>query len=113
MREHHEPKQKSLEFFEVLSTYRIIIEEGRVFNRRGREYKAINEISGRVPVCVPTKSKTGPIYRYQVIWWKATGQWPILTIHHLDDIPHHDWFSNLVQASQGENNYFKIAKGVI
>lgn len=109
MRNTHDPKQPCDLTLQILGTYTVLPEEGRVISPEGYEYCAISEYTKRVMVYVGLKGILKPrsIFRYHVVWWKATGKWPTLTIHHLDDIPNHDWFSNLVMVTIAENNAFK------
>jgi hypothetical protein len=44
---------------------------------------------------------------HRLAWFYVTGQWPINTIDHDDTIKHHNWFSNLREATHNEQQQNK------
>lgn len=96
---------RSIEFLRVIVTYHIDIQLGRVYNSNGSEIGGRNPDDGRISCCISVKElhKSITVPRTHLVWWKATGKWPIQIIDHIDDIPYHDWFSNLQELTHRGN----------
>lgn len=39
---------------------------------------------------------------HRLAWFYVTGNWPIMTVDHIDTIKHHNWFINLREATMSE-----------
>lgn len=102
---HHIPKLKPTDIMMTLKSFKVIVNEGRVISAKGYEYCNIDRETRRVNVNIWSKihKRNFVIFRYHIIWWKATGSWPTQLVDHIDGVSYHDWFSNLQYLSQKQN----------
>lgn len=98
----HIPRQPSEEQFEFLESLRVDIDAGRVWRADGFEYCCICTFQGRVSIPWYNDGKYATFRRYHIVWWRAKGYWPRMTIDHKDRIRHHDWIENLKEATMSE-----------
>lgn len=95
----------------------IDVEKGKIFCKEtrgiGSQYKIGDEIKGSrrsndyIDISLQKfRSHWGSskIPRSHIIWWKATGKWPIGVIDHINNIKDDDRISNLRDVSFSENS---------
>lgn len=93
------PKPPTSKMLKFLEQYRIDIEEGKVYNNRGGPDVGFVHSRGYVKIKVAGRTTN----RSHIIWWKATGEWPIQELDHKDRIKSHDWYSNLEPKTHAQN----------
>jgi hypothetical protein len=109
----HTPKPPTVGMFERLKTLRVDTINGRVYNWDNREL-GTPDMYGRVSITISnayTDEKpfiSRHIYRSHIIWWKAKGYWPRLTIDHKDVDCTNDRIGNLREATMAEQNNNKV-----
>lgn len=106
---HHIPKVPSDVIIQKLTTLTINTEEGKVYNWDGRELGK-KDTDGRVHISISGTTEHRRLRRSHIIWWKAKGYWPTLTIDHQDKDCSNDRIGNLQEATmkvQGETNRTK------
>ena len=103
----HKPKPPSEAMIRKLNQLHIDITEGKVYNWDGRELGKPDK-NGRVHISVASgngKFEEWRLFRRaHIIWWKHTGQWPTLTIDHIDIDCGNDRISNLREATMKVQN---------
>ena len=94
-----------LEVWELayLEKLTICIESGRVLNSKGDEIGSING-GGRFQIGINAGGKQRNRRRHHIIWWKATGEWPIFELDHIDRDRKNDRITNLRPSTPGQNN---------
>lgn len=90
-------KHPGPERLRFLETYQIDVVAGTIRNRNGNliGYK---QREGRYKIGVLGRQ----LFRSHIIWWKAKGYWPRLTIDHENRIKSDDWIGNLREATMLE-----------
>lgn len=90
MNEHYKPKLPDVNLFQLITTWIIDTDLGKVYNSKGRELGCLEQI-GYVRIFVRKRS----LKRYQIIWWKATNHWPTSELDHINRVKNDDRFINL------------------
>jgi hypothetical protein len=104
---HHTPKQPSPNILRRLRELTIDVVNGKVYNWDGRELGSRYK-DGRIQIGISTGSGVFEEYRQirraHIIWWKAKGYWPRMTIDHKDIDCANDCIDNLREATMTEQN---------
>lgn len=101
---HHTPKPPDQEDIERFQTWSINVEQGRVFNE-GHEIFNRNPASGYFQIVTwKGLGKNKRFSRAHIIWWKAYGRWPALSLDHIDRDKTNDRIDNLREATPRENS---------
>lgn len=85
---------------EYLRKLNVDVDSGRIYNAAGREIGSRNG-EGRYQI---RPSGSRKVFRYHVIWWKATGFWPTFELDHENRDKTDDRFNNLRASTPGLNN---------
>ncbi len=99
----HTPRQPTDRMFEYLNTLHVDIEKGLVYNQGGKSLGGINPSHGYTMIGRKLDGKYEFFKRYHIVWWKATGKWPILEIDHKNRLKTDDRFDNLREVTHQQN----------
>lgn len=107
----HTPKPLTPAQLEAVCQLNIDTVNGRVYNWDGREL-GYSDSEGRVHIGLVTGSmrENRIVRRAHIIWWKAKGYWPRITIDHKDVNCDNDRIDNLREASMSLQNFNKRNK---
>lgn len=101
------PKQPSQEVLARLEMLTIDIVSGRIYlplRADGWGGREIGKPKGNTyaTVCIKVNGQRKNLRRSHIIWWKAKGYWPRMTIDHRDISKHNDRIDNLREATMEE-----------
>jgi hypothetical protein len=82
---------------------------GKVYGVRGWEIGTINSFKTkqgkkpRVEIRVCNKKQRTAVFRSVIVFYKGSGRWPEYDVHHKDENPINDAYSNLEEATSEQN----------
>lgn len=87
---------------EVLrANYTVDTERGLVFNKKGKSVGYIHE--GRYRIDLIVEGKRTMVLRSNMIYWAATGEWPVKDVDHESRIKTDDRIDNLADLAKSDN----------